>query len=289
MPADAGLILQHTLKSIGAVCFLQARAKLKQERSVVHIAIHFVEACLTMYSSTFASLTGTRQKQARPLIQRWAAKMTHHMRITILIVSVVISGAAIAATPPPWLPPSAFSNNYTLQRKPVTHLKMGTLVVQLEETTLATVQKAIGHGTIEHQGDAGDSVYWLCYTIGDTKQNERIWVISHGEMGGSDHAVTGITAQFIAPTKAPDACPALPAAMRPLSFDSKVWLGQSETAALSALGKPSHTDNSWWSYAYRGLVPGKCEPDGYDILNWLAFEIRQGRIVMIHAGQVTSC
>jgi len=75
MSADAGLILRYIIKSIGAVCFLQPHTKLKQERSVVHIAIHFVEACLTMYSSTFASLTGTR-KNARPLIQRYVSKMS---------------------------------------------------------------------------------------------------------------------------------------------------------------------------------------------------------------------
>jgi hypothetical protein len=50
----------------------------------------------------------------------------------------------------------------------------------------------LGEGTIQHQGDAGGSIYWLCYR----RAQHRLWVVSGGEIGGPDHLVTEIVEEL---------------------------------------------------------------------------------------------
>lgn len=167
---------------------------------------------------------------------------------------------------------------------------MGKFDVRFEKTTLKALATAAGLGTMHHRGDAGESLYWLCYTIRGGTTAERLWIVAHGEMGGSEHAVTMVSAQELAATARPSAdCPALPPALQPLSFPQGLWLGTPEGEALKALGRPSLRKGAWRSFAYEGKERGDCEPDGFDVLNWLAFEAVQGRIRSIAAGQVTSC
>ena len=74
---------------------------------------------------------------------------------------------------------------------------MGDFYAEFERTTLDEIRQAVGAGEIAHQGDAGDGMYWLCYTNFDSKHSERIWVTSHGEMGGPDHMIDGVHAEFL--------------------------------------------------------------------------------------------
>jgi len=206
------------------------------------------------------------------------------------VVSATLIAPAFAQTAPPELPFPDVSWKALSKAKPATHLKMGALEVRFEETTLWAISGTAGLGTMHHQGDAGKSIYWLCYTMQGGAQTQRIWIVAHGEMGGPDHAVTMVTAQELTPTVRPTIdCPALPSTLQPLSLAQDVWLGVLESEALKVLGRPSYRKGPWRSFDYQSKVPGNCQPDGFDLMNWLVFRTVQGRIVAISAGQVTSC
>ena len=51
--------------------------------------------------------------------------------------------------------------------------------------------KPSGEGTIQHQGDAAGSIYWLCYQ----RAQHRLWIAS-SEMGGQDHVVTDVVEEL---------------------------------------------------------------------------------------------
>jgi hypothetical protein len=216
--------------------------------------------------------------------------MTGAVRAVLPIVVALAATSAAAQTPPPRLPFASGSWKPLSTAKPATGLKMGALDVRFEKTTLNAISNKAGTGKIFHQGDAGESIYWLCYTVHVQPLVERLWLVSYGGMGGPEHAVTSITGQQLQPTAQPtDDCPALPSTLQPLSLGRNVWLGATDTAALKILGRSSYQKGQWWSFDYQGKVQGNCQPNGFDLINWLFFETAQGRIVLISAGQVTSC
>jgi hypothetical protein len=198
----------------------------------------------------------------------------------------VCCAKAFADSPPPAAPFTSISWKAVSVEKPATELRLGAFAMHFEETTLATVHEAVGSGEIQHQGDAGESVYWLCYTI---EGSQRIWMMSHGEIGGPEHAVTSVTDQQIKGVKANKDCPSLPAKMQPVSLDTGFWLGTKDIEALKALGPASHAEGAWRSFDYQGKVPGSCEPSGFDLTNWLLYKIDNGRVTTIMASQITSC
>ena len=203
---------------------------------------------------------------------------------------LAIAATSVANTPPPSVDfpsdiPSA-ANKATV--KPVDELRMGTMSVKLEATSLATVRDTVGLGIIQHQGDASESLFWLCYTAGESQRRFRVWIESSGEMGGPDQAVTGVAAEFVdGETKAPD-CPLLPSRFRPLAFSHGVWLGDTRSAVTKALGIAPTKMGSWLFVGFEGKVPGKCE-GGFDLLNSIALKVQSDRVMRIQADQVTSC
>jgi hypothetical protein len=210
-------------------------------------------------------------------------------RAIVLGVLVVASLSAFAETFPPIAPFDAITGTATMKRKPSTGLKMGTFRVRFESTTLDDVRRAASVGAIAHRGDAGESAYWLCYTSAGKTQTERVWIVAHGEMGGSGHHITNISAELVPNGIATADCPALPDRLQPLSLDNQLWLGAPESAALAKLGAPSYKKDAWQSYDFQGKVPGKCDGGGFDLSAWLLLHFQSGRVNSLQAGQVTSC
>jgi hypothetical protein len=176
-----------------------------------------------------------------------------------------------------------------MKQSPVAGLQMGALAVRFEKTTLADVRRAAAVGGIAHQGDAGESVYWLCYTNTGVKQIERIWVMAHGEMGGSEHYVTDVSAELLPNGSATEDCPALPKNLKPVVLDNSLWIGSSQGRAISKLGAPSFRNDSWRSYVFRAKMLGNCEGGSFDREASLWLHFRSGVVNRLHAGQTTSC
>ena len=213
--------------------------------------------------------------------------------LLVLCAGTVLLWASAGAEPIPALRrPSDVAPPATLTRKPTTGLRMGSFQVRFEKTKLDDVRRAAGFvGVIEHEGDASESVYWLCYTVPGPQYSARIWIIAHGEMGGPEHLVTGVHAVRRASSISPaSSCPLLPRALRPVSFEGGLWLNVSVQNLTAKLGAPSAKEAGWWSYAYAGKAPGLYQgaPVEYDVLSLFEAKVERGKVVAIIASQVTS-
>lgn len=207
-------------------------------------------------------------------------------RTTLFFGSFSIVFSATAAVPPPEGAFDATEWPASLKEAASKSATLGAFVIQFEKTTLAQVMSEASIGTIAQRGDAGGSVYWLCYSQPDA--GVRIWIISSGEMGGDNHSVTGVVAEQLNAAQASTDCPALPVQLRPVSFANHLWLGSTDVEVQRVLGMPSHQDGPWRTFDFQGKTTGKCE-GGYDVYNWLWTRSDEGRVNRIDAGQVTSC
>src|ERR1700749_1027014 len=106
----------------------------------------------------------------------------------LLLLFAIPADDCSAQTPPPPLDEHALERvPSTVVKRLATRFSLGAFAGRFEETPLSAVPEAGGEGTIQQQGDAAGSIYWLCYR----RAQHRLWV-SSGEMGGTDHRVTEI-------------------------------------------------------------------------------------------------
>jgi hypothetical protein len=218
-------------------------------------------------------------------------KMTCRFLIAASLAVVFTASASSIAdsVPPPDSPVAAQSWEATQLVQPSSGLQLGSFRLEFEKTTLGNVQTTVGVGTIAHRGDAGDSVYWLCYTVAGSGVAERIWLLSSAEMGGDDHEITGVSARLSHAFRSTPSCPALPARLSPVQLDHHLWLGSSAREVSQALGHPSHRVGSWAFFDFQGKTEEKCEDGLYDLLNGLALRIENELVTGLAASQVTSC
>ncbi len=205
----------------------------------------------------------------------------------------VLSGAAALAGIPPPVVDGSISDPETAWRavtKPSEGLAMGPLKILFEETTLPEVMRAIKSGSIQHQGDAGGSVYWLCYTALNHGDNVRIWIEASGEMGGPEQSVTEVAVQRIANGRPSPECPVLPKLYEQLNFNNGIGLGAPVGSVKKAFptGLLRSGDHAFIGYQGKVTDDGHCD-GGYDLLNSLYLTFKAGIVVAISAVQVTSC
>ena len=153
---------------------------------------------------------------ARRLIRTSRSGVWNSLRVIAPFVgATIIAGSAFAtegAPPPNGLPDDA----EVLQSAPnvralfAPSVRLGGVEIVLEETLLTAIRDSIGVGQIAHLGDAGSSLYWLCYTNDRPALPYRIW-LSRGALHGSGE-VNAVTAELLGENRAPTAdCPLLPA------------------------------------------------------------------------------
>jgi len=231
----------------------------------------------------------------RPNTSSAAFLMTqlHVLRCLPFLAWLLLSGPVLAQA----VPPPPFQDEYrnpSLRFRPATRLSLGKFVAYFEKTKLAQVRKAVGRGTIAHQGDAGDSMYWLCYAAASAEPPQRLWVMSHGEMGGPEMEIGGVMAEEVPPTATVNSgCPALPSTSMPLSVDRGIWLGTTQQTLLSKLGRPSAVRGDWLDFLHEGKLRGK-DPFGssetvdFSEQSSLSVRLVSGRIVALQAWKVTA-
>jgi hypothetical protein len=172
----------------------------------------------------------------------------------------------------------------TLTTPPTSTVLLGSLKLEFERTTLTEIRKAVGVGEIGHRGDAGDSEYWLCYSISSRRRAERIW-ISSGELGGDEHVMDGFYVEPIQGTnKALRQCPALPVRFRPVSLENSLWLGANTAQLQARFGEPSARIDGWLLYAYLGKVPA----NGLDQIATLSVRVSGGKVTGLSMRQVST-
>lgn len=207
---------------------------------------------------------------------------------TLVVVLFIVANAAHGDISPPKTPKNFYSEPPSSHNMLSAGVHLGYLHILFEQTTLASVIHEAGEGKIGHVGDAGESIYWVCYTV-TTHARGRIWLIAHGEMGGPEHRIGLVDAKYDERASPTSDCPALPVKLGEFSFDGNIVLGMSDSAAIDTLGPIYKRQNSWTHYQYVGEIPGGCSPDSADIVNHISFESSNGIVRWIVAGQTTTC
>jgi hypothetical protein len=198
------------------------------------------------------------------------------------------------------MPPPAGSEvinaSPTLRHKPATKVSLGQFLIELEDTTLAQVLAAVATGRIDHQGDAGESVYWLCYSVPRTPLPERLWITAHA-MGGPEHRIGGVVVQQVngAPGVGRD-CPDLPPAFQRISVDRGIRVGTALSELRRTLGPPSGHRDDWFVFLYSGKVAGRLRAPGdtvertveFDESSVLEARIVSRKVVALRASKLTS-
>jgi hypothetical protein len=87
-----------------------------------------------------------------------------------------------------WRSKSSEAHVTHLKAPPALRILVGGETLELERTTLSNLVKRFG-GSVHSWGDAGDSIYWVCYNDAPTRRT--LWFVSD-EMGGSDKAVMAL-------------------------------------------------------------------------------------------------
>ncbi len=221
------------------------------------------------------------------MLQFSKSTMIQVFAIALAFFAVTVAAESI---PPPTFP-EEITAPPTLRFKPASRLTMGKFIARFEITTLSQVIKATGLGSISHQGDAGGSLYWLCYMIPSEETFQRVWIIAHGEMGGREHKITEVIAtRLSADTKPSDACPDIPTLLQPMSLDRGIWIDSRVPQLIKALGQPSEFKNDWLVYLYEGTKPGKYQGKlvQFDESSFLEMRVEIGKVTTLRAAKVTS-
>jgi hypothetical protein len=211
--------------------------------------------------------------------------MTSILRCTFAALAfastVWLTAADCAAqTPPPPIDEHAFEPvPPTVENRLATHFSLGAFAGRFEETPLGAVREAVGEGTIRQQGDAGGSIYWLCYR----RAQHRLWVAS-GPIGGPDHLVTEVVEELAEKgTETSTDCPIMPEKFAPLVFDGKLHLGMSRLEVVTALGPPSKSEAARMMYYHEGKLA-----DGFDETAWFILRFREDKLVSMRGGKTTT-
>ncbi|MBI4831497.1 MAG: hypothetical protein HY801_08075 [Candidatus Lindowbacteria bacterium] len=206
------------------------------------------------------------------------------------IIALMILSSLCSTAFGEWMAPpptnEAITVPATLKSDPVQRIRLGGFVAEFEKTTLGEIRDALGCGSIEHAGDAGESQYWLCYSV----PGQRVWFISHGEMGGDEHALTQVQAiSTSSHSDADAACPVIPKGFQPVSFWFG-WIGKDKNAVLRALGPPSGMRGETLIYFYEGKKPGVYDGEAMesDVMGYIEMEISHDKVTSIFASHVTS-
>jgi hypothetical protein len=202
--------------------------------------------------------------------------------LAMALSGVALAAAAGAPAPSAFAPPSwpAGGPPAVAASDPVRPLNLGKQRVLLEVTELSDLRNAIGVGNVVHQGDGTETISFLCYTVSDAMQPQRLWLTS-SELAGN-HRVDGIVATELAPGSAPaPQCPDLPAKFLPVRFDDGLWLGALSSDQKRAYAAALQRGASW-SASYHD------RKGSLDVLGSLAIDLRKGRAVGIYVAHASS-
>lgn len=168
----------------------------------------------------------------------------------------------------------------TTEKDCVKSVSAGSAVFEFEKTALSEIQKAAGTGAIDHSGDAVESQYWLCYSF----NNQTVWFISHGEMGGNNHVLTQV--QAISKNLG---C-AIPQKDFQKIKSSFGWLGMSAKELHELLGRPASQSTNNFQYYYAGKIRGPYDGKivDWDVSAYIEATTENNKVTSIYASHVTS-
>lgn len=213
--------------------------------------------------------------------------------IMIVIAIGFLTNAANASLKPPEIPDDVSGLEQTSSLPLPGGFSLGNYHILFEKTTLSQIKKAIAvQNKIYERGEAGEHIYWLCYTISSKKSQQRLWVISDSEMEGPEHEVSEVTIQKVNGLSPDFSCPELPLIFVPARFDNTpIWIDSTHSEVI--FNSPtSHQDGDWLFISSLVWLKGDLETDTCkDQIkgNGISMHILSGRVDILDVGQVTSC
>ena len=194
--------------------------------------------------------------------------------------SLLIAGMANGEDyfpPPTWPVPNIKSSGTQVQ--PVTGVTLGAFHVTFEKTTFKDILGALGTAPIGQQGDAGEFLMWVCYTV--SAANTRIWLTS-SELGGQKY-IDGMIAKKVQLSETGNhSCPALSNQVAVVSIDNGISIGESVEKIKAILGTPNKAPASVVYYLYEG------KNGQFDITSVLALKVYKKRVIELHANHSTT-
>jgi hypothetical protein len=190
--------------------------------------------------------------------------------LTLVASSAVHSQESLP--PPAWPVPDIRPTGTKVQ--PVTGATVGSLHVVFEKTTFKDILGALGKAPIGQQGDAGEFLMWVCYTVPAVHARIRL---TSSELGGQEF-IDGMVAKQIRPGE-PDnpLCPRLVGKPSGAAIDKGIWLGDSVEKIQGILGRPNTAPASVIYYSYEG------KEGAFDVSSVLALKVQSKIVTEIHA------
>lgn len=186
-----------------------------------------------------------------------------------------------------WKPPRILKKDAlpkaTVSREMVRKFKISDLTVVLETTEMKKVQARFG-GVLGDEGDAGDSLEWLCLRGDDASGPWVLWLKS-GEM---DAGTVGSFQwqRMRRDAKFDERCGVLSITEQRIELPVAVRLGMSEADLLEVLGPPTARYGSTLLYVHEheGLRHG----EEFTALNTVSVVLRDGVVWAIEALKVSA-
>ncbi len=208
------------------------------------------------------------------------------IKLLILVFILMLSNTVFSGPMDPPLSREIITAPATLKVDPVKNISLGSFVAEFEKTTLNDIRNTLGSSLIHHNGDTAESQYWLCYSL----PSQRVWFISDGEMGGSDHALTQVKAVPINSTSKKNVlCPQIPTQFQSVSL-SFGWIGTTRDLLMKTLGQPSGIEDGHLIYYYAGKKKDSSNGRNveWDIIGYVEAVIVDNKISSLEVSHVTS-
>lgn len=171
----------------------------------------------------------------------------------------------------------------TVPKEMIASLRVSDVTIPLEEDTkLEALQTRFG-GKIGHQGDAGDSLSWLCLYGSDAVSPWVLWLesdeVDGPYVGGFQWRRVSRSAQF------DQRCSALPDTSE-VELPIDLRLGEMEAEVIQTLGRPTsrRANTLLYEHEHDELIRG----EEFNSSNTVIVALRRGVVWAIQAGKTTT-
>jgi hypothetical protein len=171
----------------------------------------------------------------------------------------------------------------TVPKVMIGSLRVAGLPIVLEKTNLEDAHKHFG-GTIGSQGDASESLGWICLDGRDKEGAWILWLFS-GEIDGP--AIGGFEWRHLSTSEKPDhRCSHLPKNSIGIELPIVLHLGMTEAEVRTLLGSPTAAREMTLFYCHEHQTVIRKED--YTVSNNVAIVFRKGAVWAIEVTKTTS-
>jgi hypothetical protein len=197
------------------------------------------------------------------------------------IVLIWLASASAAENPDP-------SSGIAVERIPASYVALGSVVVELNATTLPDLIETVGSGLLRHNGrhahdGGGDEA---CFSF----RGGVIRFTSDSEMGGSKRTITN--ALLEESTTSQSECAALPERFASVRVDGWLGIGAGRAAVERHFESSPGRRGTRIRYEFSGHSPGSCQNvdlKAYDVTASLEIVYRGDTVVRIKGSRLTTC